>query len=116
MQLIDPIAPIREFGPRIFHTHAKDMRVEQHVLNDVGSLVPPMERSTAKIPGLGDIIWGRWIGALSDVGYNGAVCIEVEDHAFTDTLEGRQRSLRISHDVLQPLMGEENESRRTAEQ
>ena len=105
MQLIDPIAPIREFGPRIFHAHAKDMRVDRHRLDDVGSLVPPMERSTAKIPGLGEIDWGRWIGALSDVGYNGPVCVEVEDHAFTDSLEGRKRSLRISRNVLQPLLG-----------
>ena len=59
MQLIDPIAPIREFGSRIFHTHAKDMRVDIDRLNDVGSLVPPMDRSTAKIPGLGDIDWGQ---------------------------------------------------------
>jgi hypothetical protein len=33
------------------------------------------------------------------------VCVEVEDHAFTDSLEGRQRSLRISRNVLQPLLG-----------
>jgi sugar phosphate isomerase/epimerase len=104
MQLIDPIAPIREFGPRIFHTHAKDMRIDHDRLNDAGSLVLPMERSTAKIPGLGEIDWGRWIGALSDVGYNGVVCVEVEDEAFTDSLEGRKRSLRISRNVLQPLI------------
>lgn len=104
MQLMDPITPIREFAPKIFHTHAKDMRVEQHLLDDVGSLVPPMERSTAKVPGLGDIDWGRWIGVLSDVGYDGPVCIEVEDEAFTESLAARQRSLRISRNVLRPLM------------
>jgi sugar phosphate isomerase/epimerase len=104
MQLIDPIAPIREFGPRIFHTHAKDMRIDCHRLQDVGSLEPPMERSTAKIPGLGDINWGHFIGALTDAHYNGAVCVEVEDEAFTHTLEGRQRSLRISRNLLRPLI------------
>ncbi|HVT29974.1 MAG TPA: sugar phosphate isomerase/epimerase [Lacipirellulaceae bacterium] len=104
MQLMDPIAPIREFGPRIFHTHAKDMRIDRHRLNDIGSLEPPMLRSTAKIPGLGDIPWGLWIGALTDAGYNGPVCVEVEDEAFHDTLEARKRSLRISHNVLQPLI------------
>jgi sugar phosphate isomerase/epimerase len=104
MQLIDPIAPIREFGPRIFHTHAKDMRIDAGRLQSVGSLEPPMERSTAKIPGLGDINWGQWIGALTDAHYNGAVCVEVEDEAFTETLEGKQRSLRISRNVLQPLI------------
>ena len=104
MQLMDPVAPIREFGSRIVHTHAKDMRIDRHLLNDIGSLEPPMLRSTAKIPGLGDVPWGLWIGALTDAGYNGAVCVEVEDDAFHETLEGRQRSLRISRNVLQPLM------------
>jgi len=63
-----------------------------------------MERSTAKLPGSGEVDWARWVGALADVHYNGPVCVEVEDEAFTHTLEGRQRSLRISRDVLQPLM------------
>lgn len=104
MQLIDPIEPIREFGPRIFHAHAKDMRIDRHRLQDVGSLELPMARSTAKLPGLGDVDWGRWIGVLSDVHFNGAVCVEVEDEAFTETLEGRERSLRISRNVLRPLV------------
>jgi sugar phosphate isomerase/epimerase len=104
MQLMDPIAPIREFSSRIFHTHAKDMRVDRHRLNDIGSLEPPMLRSTAKIPGLGDVPWGLWIGALTDAGYDGPVCVEVEDEAFHDSLEGRKRSLRISRNVLQPLI------------
>jgi sugar phosphate isomerase/epimerase len=107
MQLIDPIAPIREFGPRIFHTHAKDMRIDRGRLQEVGTLALPMERSTAKLPGLGEIDWNRWIGALSATGYNGPVCVEVEDEDFTGTLEGRKRSLRMSRDVLQPLLNVE---------
>ena len=105
MQLIDPVEPIHDFGDRIFHTHAKDMRVDTRRLNDVGSLALPMDRSTAKLPGLGDVDWGLWIGALGDVGYDGPVCIEVEDEAYTGSLEARQRSLRISRDVLRPLIG-----------
>ena len=104
MQLLDPIAPIREFGSRIFHAHAKDMRIDTDRLNDVGSLVPPMERSTAKIPGLGDIDWGKWIGALSDAGYDGPVCVEVEDEAFEGSVERRLQSLQISYNVLRPLV------------
>lgn len=105
MQLMDPVAPIREFGPRIFHTHAKDLRIDPERLDDVGSLAPPMDRATAKLPGLGDIDWGAWIGALGDAGYDGPVCIEVEDEAYTGSLEARQRSLRISRNVLRPLIG-----------
>jgi sugar phosphate isomerase/epimerase len=106
MQLMDPIAPIREFGSRIVHTHAKDMRIDRHRLNDVGSLEPPMLRSTAKIPGLGDVHWGQWIGALSDAGYDGPVCVEVEDEApnFHGSLSGRKRALQISRNILQPLI------------
>jgi sugar phosphate isomerase/epimerase len=104
MQLVDPIAPIREFGPRIFHAHAKDMRIDRESLQDVGSLALPFERATAKLPGLGDVDWGGWVGALADAHYNGAVCVEVEDEAFTDTLEGRERSLRISRNVLRPIV------------
>jgi len=105
MQLMDPVAPIREFGRRIFHTHAKDMRIDHHRLNDVGTLVLPMDRSTAKIPGLGDVNWAKWIGALSDAGYDGAVSVEVEDEAFMHNLEARKKSLQISRNVLRPLIG-----------
>ena len=104
MQLMDPIEPIYEFGKKIFHTHAKDMRIDKQRLDDVGSLVVPMERSTAKIPGLGDIDWGKWVGALTDVGYQGPVCVEVEDEAFTQDLDARIRSLQISYNVLRPLI------------
>jgi len=104
MQLMDPIAPIREFGPKIFHAHAKDMRIDRHCLDEVGSLVLPMDRSTAKIPGLGDIDWGQWIGALTDAGYDGPVCVEVEDEAFEGSIERRRKSLEISYRVLRPLI------------
>ncbi|MBX3425197.1 MAG: sugar phosphate isomerase/epimerase [Pirellulales bacterium] len=104
MQLIDPIAPIREFGSRIFHTHAKDMRVDRLRLDEVGSLVPPMERCTAKVPGLGEIDWGAWIAALTDVGYDGPVCVEVEDEAFEGPVERRHKALEISYRVLRPLV------------
>ena len=74
MQLMDPVAPIKEFGPRIFHAHAKDMRIDVDRLNDVGSLVPPMERSTRQDSKVwATIDWGAWIGALTDAGYDGPV-------------------------------------------
>jgi len=106
MQFVDPIEPIREFGPRIFHTHAKDMRIDRARLQDVGSLELPLERSEAKIPGRGEIDWARWVGALRAVGYNGAVAVEVEDEAFTETLDGRKEALRRSRNALRALVGE----------
>jgi sugar phosphate isomerase/epimerase len=105
MQLIDPIAPIYDFADRIFHVHAKDMRVDKRRLDDVGSLALPMDRATAKIPGLGSIDWGRFLAALTDIGYQGPVCIEGEDEAFEGPLERRMLSLRIAKNVLRPLIG-----------
>jgi len=83
-----------------------DLVTKQVALLWVGSLEPPMLRSTAKIPGLGDVHWGQWIGALSDAGYDGPVCVEVEDEApnFHGSLSGRKRALQISRNILQPLI------------
>ena len=35
-----------------------------------------------KLPGLGDVDWGKYVSALTDIGYKGYTCIEVEDKAF----------------------------------
>ena len=59
---------------------------------------------TPKIPGYGDVQWGRFFSALSDAGYRGPVCIEVEDRAFEDSLEGRKRSLRQSRKFLEQFI------------
>jgi hypothetical protein len=47
---------------------------------------------------------GKFIGSLSDSGYDGPVCVAVEDHAFGDSVERRLQSLKISHNVLRPLI------------
>ncbi len=100
--MCDYIAPIYEFGERFFHAHAKDMRVEQKKLDQVGVL--GLGWSTPKVPGLGDVDWNRFVSALTDVGYQGALCVEVEDDAFAATLESRKDSLRLSRNVLRPLI------------
>jgi sugar phosphate isomerase/epimerase len=101
--MMDYLEPLSEFRHRLLHVHAKDMKVERHKLNQHGILA--LGWSTPKIPGLGDVDWNRFISALSDVGYHGPVCIEVEDDAFRGSLEARKRSLRISRNVLRPLIG-----------
>lgn len=101
-QFIDWIEPIYEFRDKLFHLHAKDMRVERKLLNQYGILA--LGWHTPKIPGLGDIDWARWISALTDVGYDGAICIEVEDPAFHGDVELRKKSLRIARNVLRPLI------------
>jgi sugar phosphate isomerase/epimerase len=101
-QFIDPARCIRDFGGRIVHFHAKDTRIDADKLYQVGSL--GLGWHTPKLPGLGDVAWGPLFSALTDVGYNGSVCIEVEDRAYEGSLEARQRSLRQSKRFLESFV------------
>lgn len=92
-QQMDYLKPIREFGPRLLHVHAKDVRIDRSRLDDVGILATPKEYHVPKLPGLGDINWGQFFSHLTDVGYRGAVCVEVEDRAYEGSLEMRKKSL-----------------------
>lgn len=105
-QQMDYLAPIEEFRDRIVHVHAKDARIDRRALDDHGVLAYPKLWHTPKIPGLGDVRWGAYFGALADIGYNGPVAIEVEDRAFEGSLEKRRESLVISRrHLLQFLAG-----------
>jgi len=103
-QQIDYVKPLREFAPRIFHVHAKDARVDRERLDDVGILANPLEFHTPKLPGLGDVDWGRLFSALTDAGYDGPVCVEVEDRAFEGGLERRRAALRQSAAFLRQFV------------
>jgi sugar phosphate isomerase/epimerase len=106
-QKMDYLRPIKEFSEKLFHIHAKDARVDQDALNDVGILATPLEYHTPKLPGLGDIDWGSFFSILGQTGYNGPVCIEVEDRPYERTLAGRQGALRQSARFLRNFMTEE---------
>jgi len=66
----------------------------------------PLQFHTPKLPGLGDIDWGQFFSVLSDAGYNGPVCIEVEDHAYEGALASRKASLVQSGGYLRQFMAE----------
>jgi sugar phosphate isomerase/epimerase len=104
-QQMDYVQPIYEFGDRIFHVHAKDAKVERQRLADVGILATPLQYHRPKLPGLGDVDWGRFLSALTDVGYRGPVCIEVEDRAYEAQLDDRKEALRLSRNFLSRYFG-----------
>ncbi|MEZ6138000.1 MAG: sugar phosphate isomerase/epimerase family protein [Pirellulaceae bacterium] len=99
-QHMDTIQPLRDFADRIFHAHAKDVRLDRQRLDEVGILAHPLEYHTPKLPGLGEVDWGKFFGTLLDVGYRGPVCVEVEDRAYEGSLESRKDSLRQSFRFL----------------
>ncbi len=92
-QQMDYLAPLREFSSRLFHVHAKDVRVDRHRLNDVGIMAHPLEYHVPKLPGMGDVDWGRFFSVLTDTGYEGPVCVEVEDRAYEGSLASRRAAL-----------------------
>ena len=79
-QGIDYVAAVDEFAPRIFHTHAKDTEIKDHVLRVVGNQEHGWWRYV--IPGFGRVKWGEYIAALRRVGYDGVLSIEHEDGAL----------------------------------
>jgi sugar phosphate isomerase/epimerase len=101
-QHIDYERCIREFGPRIVHVHAKDTRIDRDRLYACGIL--GLGWHVAKLPGLGEVDWSAFFAALTDVGYTGAICIEVEDRVYEGSLRDRQRALRQSKRYLEQFV------------
>ena len=102
-QGIDCGRAIREFGDRIVYVHAKDERIDRDRQYEVG--IFGFGWHQPKLPGLGDVNWTEFFAALTDVGYNGAVCVEVEDRAFEGSLADRKRALRQSRRFLERYFG-----------
>jgi sugar phosphate isomerase/epimerase len=102
-QHIDYVRAIREFSKHFVHVHAKDTRIDADRIYDVGS--QGQGWYTPKLPGLGQVDWGAFFAALSDAGYAGPVCVEVEDRAYEGSLADRQRSLRQSRKYLEQFLG-----------
>lgn len=95
-QMIDYIKPLYEFKDRIFHVHYKDIKLYRDKLNNVGVTAYPLEFMSPKLPGLGDVDWGKYVSALTDIGYDGFTCVEIEDKAFEGDKDSILKSLRLS--------------------
>jgi len=102
LQQMDPASPLREFQEKLFHFHAKDVKLHRDRINDVGIFAHPLEWHQPRIPGYGEMDWGPFLGALRETTYRGPVCIEVEDDTFGRTLEGRRRALQTARNILLP--------------
>lgn len=96
-QMIDYVEPVYEFKDKIFHVHFKDLKVLKSKLNQVGILAYPLDFMAPKLPGLGDVNFSRFVSALTDIGYNGYACVEVEDRSFEDTPQRILDSLTLSY-------------------
>ena len=102
LQFMDPISPLKEFKDKLFHLHAKDVKIQHDKLNEVGAFAFPLQWHQPRIPGYGDVNWAQFMATLTEIGYGGDVCIEVEDDTFGKTPAGRQNALRVAGNILRP--------------
>lgn len=95
-QMIDYVKPVYEFKDKIFHVHYKDIKLFKDKLQEVGIMGYPLEYMSPKIPGLGDIDWGKFVSALTDIGYDGFSCIEIEDKSFEKSYDDVIKSIKLA--------------------
>jgi len=99
-QHMDEIKPIYKYKDRLHHIHLKDVKVFKDKLDRVGIMANPLEYHTPKLPGYGDVRWGDFFSALTEVGYHGPTCIEVEDRAFENSEVDIKTSILTSRNYL----------------
>ncbi len=104
LQMIDYERVVYEFKDKIFHVHAKDLQIDHEGLYQNGVLSQGMGWQIPRLPGLGDMDWGKFISALYRVGYDYVISIEHEDRAFEGDEELVKRGFYLSRDVLKPYI------------
>lgn len=94
-QDIDYIHAVKEFAPRIFHTHAKDTAINETLKRWVGNQADGGWWRYV-IPGMGRVQWGAYISALRTHGYNGVLSVEHEDGSI-----GREEGFLMAKKYLE---------------
>jgi sugar phosphate isomerase/epimerase len=79
-QQIDYVKAVHDFKDKIYHTHAKDTKMDPEKLAKIG--IYGFGFYQDKIAGLGDVNWKSYLGALYETGYKGVVSVEHEDRAW----------------------------------
>ncbi len=99
---IDPIRFVEEFASRVYHVHGKDTELLSEGLYEYGTeQTPTFGKGRGfgamhwryTIPGQGVVRWTKAFQILRDAGYDGAVCIELEDEFFNTDESGEKMGL-----------------------
>ena len=101
---IDYERVVRDYASRIVHVHAKDLEIDRAGLYRNGTLSSGIGWQVPRLPGLGEVRWGRFLAALYRAGYDYVVSIEHEDRTFEGTEELVKRGLLIARDNLRPYL------------
>ncbi len=103
-QEMDYIEPLYEFKEKIFHVHFKDIKILHNRRKEVGVMALPLSYMLPKLPGLGDVNWNHFVSALTDIGYRGCACLEIEDRAFEDSREQIEKAILSAKKYMEVLI------------
>jgi sugar phosphate isomerase/epimerase len=103
-QMIDPGRFVREFGPWIYHAHAKDLMIDRDGLYERGILSAGIGWQVPRMPGLGEVDWRLYFSSLTLAGYDGPIIIEHEDRRFEGSDAAVKRGFLLARDVLRPFV------------
>lgn len=96
---IDPHRFLREFVGRVYHVHGKDTEIIDENRYEYGTEQPPTFAKQIPfgaiawrytIPGQGVTRWKEVMRTLTENGYQGCVCIELEDANFNGPADEEQ--------------------------
>ena len=73
--LIDPIAQLRKWAPKVFHVHGKDATICWDVIREHG-IGGPVQWAYHRTPGFGDSNWTDIVTLLRQNGFDGSIDIE----------------------------------------
>ncbi|MGJ8455215.1 sugar phosphate isomerase/epimerase family protein [Pseudothermotoga sp. U03pept] len=103
---IDYVKVIQEFKDRIFHVHAKDVEIDDSLLDDqgifghFGTNLHGKSWWSYRLPGFGEIDWEEFILALKKIGYDFVISIEHEDPVWFGTVEKSKVGLKMGLEHL----------------
>jgi len=103
-QMIDIERVIREFGSRIYHTHVKDMEIDREGLYENGIMSAGIGWQRPRLPGYGEVNWAQFVSTLSQVGYDGVLCVEHEDRRYEGSDELVKQGFMIARNQIAPLL------------
>lgn len=112
---IDYQRVLHEFGDRVRHVHLKDTEIMPEKLYESGNLGEAYANTYVcgegwwryTIPGEGEVDWNYVLRRLEDVGYDGVLSVELEDHYFWQTPQLQQEGLLRAKDYVEQFLKDE---------
>ncbi len=109
---IDYLRAFEEFGDRVHHVHLKDCEICEEGRYRYGYLGETFARRYSYgggywrycIPGYGEVDWARLLFRLSEVKYEGALCIELEDQRYEGDAAAQKLGLLATKQHIEPLL------------